>query len=342
MAAPERPGMLRKALTWATTPSENTKFLGEQRKAIVDRYAATHGPAPLGLTKDSGDLGAGLHALVSGAVPGSGDVPMGAEAEARTQQFRQEHPALSILLPMAGGLGRPGMLPTQRVPKVVDPVLEQIRRVGGAAPAAADRLPALPKALDFLIPSKAKLAYKLLRAVAGKSEGVAASNPYPAEAGAAQAMSSMGPVPPPAAAARELNPALQAAQAESRARVLSRIQPTAVEAPPVGPVAPPSQPAAPVQSQQALPAATNIYEQAGRANKVQELVKAIDANAGAHLGIDPRDPRFAEALADLPTEWWEGMGRVAKVNKPSPQTVSDTMAFFRDRAAQAVPRAAAK
>lgn len=388
---PEQPGMLRRALTWATTPPENTKFLGDERKAIVDQYAATHGPAPLGITKDSGDLKTGAYALLSGAVPGSGDVPMGAEADARMQRFRQEHPALSILLPMAGGLGRPGMLPTQRVPKAIDPVLEQIQRVSGAAPSASQTLPEIPKALDFIVPSQAKLAYRILRGIVNKGEGAAASNPYPEEAGTA--MRSMGPVPPPATGTQELSPALQAAQAESRARVtLSPTigQPEATYVPPPRQVAQPSPQAAPVadpavqagaeasrarverwaqaaaqtpptapvveqaappvlraaeQTTEAAPTAASIFEQAGRAKKVQQLVKAIDANAGAHLGVDPRDPRFAEALATLPEQWWDGMGNVAKINKPSTQTIADTTAFFRDRAtqaAQAVPRTAAK
>lgn len=291
-----------------------------------------------------------------------------AEADERTQR---EHPTvapylkmMNALAPMmmggsAGGGYTSGSLPRQ-LPASADPVTQQIARMNNAAPAqtATGGLPEIPRALDMVLPKSASMAYDVLRKAIGKGGGASAPrpNPYP-EGSFAPAARPPTTAALPASVSQELNPALQAAQAESRARVDKWAQ-AAAQAQPAAPAtveqavpraveqvptqAPPVLPRAVEQASEAAPAASNIYEQAGRANKVQELVKAIDANAGAHLGVDPRDPRFAEALADLPAEWWEGMGRVAKVNKPSPQTVSDTMEFFRDRAAQAVPRAAAQ
>lgn len=224
----------------------------------------------------------------------------------------------------------------------LDPVAEQIARVNAAAPNAAAPasrgLPELPKAVEAILPWKVKVAYKLLGKLAGKGEGgavAAPSNPYPAETPY---------IPPPrqgiahaAPVAQEIDPAMQAGAEASRARVLSQIQPAA---PPQAPVSAPIP--APPQVAQSIPVAAaeqpvaNIFERAARGKKVQELVKAIDANAGAHLGVDPLDPRFAEALADMSAEWWHGMAQVSKINKPSADTISDAAAFFRDRAAQSV------
>jgi hypothetical protein len=85
----------------------------------------------------------------------------------------------------------------------------------------------------------------------------------------------------------------------------------------------------------AVGAPTNAYEAAARGTKVSELVKAIDANAAAHLGVDTASPQFAEVIGSMPEKWWEGMAQVAKTTKPSSTTVGEVAAFFRDRAQQA-------
>jgi len=259
----------------------------------------------------------------------------------------------------------------------IDPVAEQIARANRTTPEAVDRLPDLPKALRWLLPHKATMAYDLGRKLAGKTTPAIAENPYPA--GAFEVTPRPEPMPPPAAAPKALDPLLQKAAEESRARVLARMTQEmtapaeaatpgatllnatrAARAPRARPQPPPEasapqtitasdlspataermqtlqglQAPAPAAPQTVVAPRVNPYEMAARGQKVSELIKAIDANAGVHLGVDMRDPRAAEALASLPPAWWEGMAQVSKVNKPSPETIAQALQFFRERASR--------
>ena len=113
--------------------------------------------------------------------------------------------------------------------------------------------------------------------------------------------------------------------------------PAGAPAPPAAaPVAVPEPiPTPPAAAPAGPPTTAQIFELAGRGRKVSELAKTIDANAKMHLGVDPMDPRFADALESLPQEWWDGIAQVAKINKPSPATVKEAVSFFRDRASRA-------
>src|SRR5438445_6493839 len=131
----EQPGLLRRALAWATTPPA-------AMRPILEQQAATRGGAPLGLTKDSGDLAAGAHALVSG-IPGYIPNAQSDEAAARMGRFRSEHPVLGIALPMAGGLSKPGFLPVQRAVPAAAPLA-----AAQAAPQAVAEAPAAANAYE--------------------------------------------------------------------------------------------------------------------------------------------------------------------------------------------------
>lgn len=128
-----QPGLARRALNWATTPSENLKFMGEERRALANR-PRTGPPGLLELTKDSGDLKAGLHSLMSGAVSGHQPDAMSDEESARMERFRSEHPILGMALPMAGGMRKPAMLPAAEAAYFPQAPIE------AAKPAAAQTL----------------------------------------------------------------------------------------------------------------------------------------------------------------------------------------------------------
>src|SRR6266850_2539625 len=71
IAAPEQPGMLLRALTWATTPPANAAPEIERMRAIVDKA----GPAPINRllgydTQNEPDWLSGAKAFVGGAMPG--------------------------------------------------------------------------------------------------------------------------------------------------------------------------------------------------------------------------------------------------------------------------------
>lgn len=187
-------------------------------------------------------------------------------------------------------------------PKTAEPALDPILNAAKPGP---NPLPAIPEAAE-LVPGVGKAAkvYNILRrATQGQSKPPV--NPYPvpeAVPAAPQPQAAAAPSPAPAPiGVSDLTPSTQA-------RLTQALQPK--------------------------PSTLSIFEQAGRAKKVTELTKAIDANASAHLGVDPLDPRFAESLAEMPQQWWEGMAQVAKINKPSPESIRQAVAFFRDRAAQ--------
>lgn len=101
----EQPGILRRALTWAATPSKGMQ-------AIIDQQKATNGGGLIG--KDSGDAAASLAAATSG-IPGFNARDTSPEYDERMDRYRKEHPIASILLPLAGGLAKPASLPTQGV-----------------------------------------------------------------------------------------------------------------------------------------------------------------------------------------------------------------------------------
>jgi hypothetical protein len=318
----------------AAGDSELAHHIAGKIKAV--RETPQPEPAPSGLDKLANGPPSTLGLIRQGADWLSGKQ---AEADARDAQ---EHPAAAPYLKLfsalgsmgaGAGLSRSGTVLPKSMSAKADPVLQQIRRVNavsGSEPSGG--LPALPKVLDWVLPGKLTKTYEFLRK-ATQQRGVPES-PYPAEAGGeASQWRPAGPAPERAPA--PLTPELQAAAEASRARVLSRISPASEVSPATAePQATPAPAPTPPPAQAPAPAPPSPFEAAGRAKKVAELTKAIDANASAHLGVDPQDPRFGEALAGLPPEWWEGMGQVAKVNKPSPQTISEVLKFYQDRASQ--------
>jgi hypothetical protein len=219
-----------------------------------------------------------------------------AEADARVAQ---EHPAAAPYLKLFGALGGMGVGAGLGRGGTVLP--KSMSASAAAAPPATggNAGATLLKAVKAILEPK-KTAIKTL-------EGFLAKKPQPPYA-SSEWTSTAGVRAPP-----EPLPTPEAAS-------VPQVQPAQAPAP----TPPPAQ----------APAPPSPFEAAGRAKKVAELTKAIDANASAHLGVDPQDPRFGEALAGLPPEWWEGMGQVAKVNKPSSQTISEVLKFYQDRASQ--------
>lgn len=95
--APEPPGLLRRAMSWATTPSPGMQKLQEQNRQIA-------GENPGVLRKDSPDWLAAAGQFVSG-LPGAHTMPN--EATGRLGRFSNESPKTSLFLRIMGGLGSP-------------------------------------------------------------------------------------------------------------------------------------------------------------------------------------------------------------------------------------------
>lgn len=233
--------------------------------------------------------------------------------------------ALPSVAPLGGRMPAAEPAPSAQ-PVAVDPVLEQIRRVSGSpAPAPTSPLPELPKMLDWVLPGKATKIYDILRKATQRAPAATEIPQSPLSGGGGEQWRM--PAAPPA----------QTPRPPPAGPLMSEIEtPQAPEVAP--PQAPPAAPPVAATAPAAPAPVANIFERAARGRKVSELAKAIDANASAHLGVDPMDPRFGEALASMPEQWWEGMGSVAKINKPSPDTIAEVLAFYRDRAGQAAQK----
>ena len=260
----------------------------------------------------------------------------GAEwAASKDAEATKDSPRLALLTRMMGMGAMRGMPSafSKPVPSGVQPPPEppvqpsvQIQPAGTPQPSGAERAAGI---VDWLMHPKVKLASSIKDILLKKAAPTTASYPEsnwsatapPATAGQGAPAPAMPPEAPPPA-------------------------PPVVQAPPPEP--PPMQsfgvsdltPATQARMQQAMAPPPeppiNIFERAARSKKVAELTKAIDANASAHLGVDPTDPRFGEALQALPPEWWEGMSQVAKINKPSASTIDEVLKFYRDRSSKVV------
>lgn len=107
----EEPGLFTRALRRLSAPFDPED--AKRRQAAADERAAG-GPAAGGavfpLTKDSGDIRAGLQAALSG-IGGYHGEDDSSEAKDRLARFRKEHPVLSFALPIAASMGKPSALP---------------------------------------------------------------------------------------------------------------------------------------------------------------------------------------------------------------------------------------
>jgi len=122
-------------------------------------------------------------------------------------------------------------------------------------------------------------------------------------------------------------PAMLPRAGSAAAPMVAAAAPSAIEA---------AAPAVANVAEEGAGAAANVYEQLARGAKVTKLAQTIEANTIAHLGSDAsQSPKFADTIAKMPAEWWEGMAQIAKVSKPSETTIGEVAAFFRDRAGQA-------
>lgn len=151
--APAQPGVVSRAFQWLSTPFKSMQPVLDANKA----NAAGAEPGPLDLTKDSGDTNTAFHALVSG-IPGYQRNSESPEAQDRMSRFRTEHKAASILLPLLGGLGRPGALPVEAAgPAEAGPIAEALtgvaRKAGrrvlyGGANGLSERFPVPDSSID--------------------------------------------------------------------------------------------------------------------------------------------------------------------------------------------------